>query len=237
MKIEELTLSNIVTEKPEAAALFEKYNLDYCCRGKQKLSDAVTDPEKLNSILNVLTLIYSEQVQPEIDFNKLSLTKLVDYILTIHHAYVKDSIPLIRMHLDKVATKHGDKYPHMLKIRSLFNTVAIELENHMMKEELILFPRIKTMENKINNGDSVIDFSVETPILVMEREHESAGDICAEIRQLSNNYTPAEDACTTHRVCIEELKMFENDLHRHVHLENNILFPKAIEKERSFKSI
>ncbi len=232
MKIENLSLGEIVTNKPEAAAIFEAYSLDFCCRGKQKLSEALTDPGKLSAVVGALEMIYSEEKNgSEIDFKSMPLSQLVDYILNVHHKYVKESIPLIRMHLDKVVTKHGEKYPQMQKIQILFNKAATELETHMMKEELILFPRIKAMESTVKAGDPFIHIAVESPIKMMEKEHVIAGDLLAEIKKLSNNYTPAQDACTTHRVCIEELKMFENDLHKHVHLENNILFPKAIKKE------
>jgi regulator of cell morphogenesis and NO signaling len=234
MKIENLSLGEIVTNKPQAAAIFENYNLDFCCRGKQKLSEAVNDPQKLTEIVDTLELLYAKTEHPsEFDFNSMDLCKLVDYILDIHHQYVKDIVPIIKQHLEKVATKHGETYPHMVKIRKLFNIVSGELIGHMMKEELILFPRIKSMQSAYDEGDAVLHISVENPIRVMEKEHETAGDLMAEIKSLCNNYTPPENACMTHRVCLEELKMFEMDLHKHVHLENNILFPKSIALEHN----
>ncbi len=233
MNIENLSLAQIVSSKPEAAGIFESYNLDYCCRGKQLVSDVLRDePLKHAALFKRLEEIFSKETTVENDFTTVSLSELVNYIVDKHHRYVNDSIPVIKQHLDKVISKHGDKFPHLSRIRELFEIVSNELANHMMKEEYILFPRIKTLEasNK-NTGD--IPASVSTPIKVMESEHDSAGNLLAEIKKLSNNYTPDENACMTHRVCIDELKMFEEDLHRHVHLENNILFPKAIELENS----
>ena len=234
MRIEDLTLAEIVTNKPQAAAVLEAFYLDFCCRGKQKLSEALTDTNQLSKIVDVLSLIYAEKSQDPNDFENMPLDKLVDYILDVHHKYVKTNIPVIMQHVDKVVLKHGDRHPEMIRIQGLFKRISNDLINHMMKEELILFPRIKAMVSKINEGDAVIHVSVETPILVMEKEHEMAGDIMYEIRKLSNGYTPSESACMTHRLCLEELKMFEEDLHKHVHLENNILFPKSIAKEKIF---
>jgi regulator of cell morphogenesis and NO signaling len=234
MKIENLSLSEIVTQKPQAAAIFESYSLDFCCKGKFKLSDVVTDPDKLHEIVNVLEIIYSDPVNnAEIDFDSMRLSDLVEYIISIHHQYVKDIVPVIRQHVDKVVAKHGENFPFMIKVRSLFNRVADDLISHMMKEELILFPRIKSMESILDEGDAAVRVALENPIRIMEQEHELAGELMAEIKKLSNNYQPVENACMTHRVCLEELRMFEIDLHKHVHLENNILFPKALKLEQS----
>ncbi len=229
MKIENLSLAEIATSKPEAAALFEKYNLDFCCRGKQKLSEAISnDPEKLTEVKKKLENLFENTVASENDFSNFSLAQLVDYILENHHRYVTENLPLIQQHLEKVASKHGDAHPEMKSIKILFNEIKIAFEQHMMKEETILFPRIKALEALFKEGNQLGENSIEGPIQVMESEHEEAGKLMEMIKTLSNDYTPPANACTTFQLSLEELKIFERDLHQHVHLENNILFPKAL---------
>jgi regulator of cell morphogenesis and NO signaling len=159
---------------------------------------------------------------------------LVDYIVNNHHQYVRRMIPVISLHADKVASVHGKNHPETLKIADLFLAVREELEIHMMKEERILFPQIKQMilTQKEKGQYFAPPFgSIQNPIRMMEYEHTSAGDALSQIRELSNNYTHPEDACNTFKALFSELKEFEEDLHKHIHLENNILFPKSIELE------
>lgn len=239
MKIENLSLAEIVTSKPEAAVVFENYKLDFCCGGKQKLSEALkNDADKLTEVTALLEKLFEDKTSPENDFNKFSLTQLVDYILENHHSYVKENLPLIQQHLDKVALKHGDAHPEMKKIKVLFDEIKRDFEQHMMKEEVILFPRIKKMEALLNAGNSSNEnFALQGPIDVMEYEHETAHQLLEEIKKLSSNYTSPANACTTFRLSLDELKLFENDLHRHVHLENNILFPKALKVQEELNGM
>ncbi len=230
-EFEKLTLAKIVALKPEAASLFEKHHLDFCCKGKQTLSEAlISDKQKKDEVTKVLKDFFNEMdVKPGLKFDDLSLSKLIDYILEIHHRYVKESGAVILNHLDKVVSKHGQRHPELIKIMDLFTEVKRELDQHMIKEEVILFPRIKEMELLINS--SVIEKQlvfIEAPIHVMEAEHEMAANLLNEINQITNNYTVPADACTTFRLAYDELRMFEHDLHKHVHLENNLLFPKAL---------
>lgn len=237
MEIENLTLAEIVTSKPGAAALFESYNLDFCCRGKQKLSEALkNDSAKLKEVtVHLEKLFETTSITTETDFNKFSLTQLVDYILEKHHRYVKSIIPVIQQHLEKVSSKYGETIPEMKKLKFLFDEIKRDFEQHMMKEEVIFFPRIKKMEAAFNEGNSSGEyFDAQQPINVMELEHKTAGSLMEEIKIVSGNYTPPANVCTTFRVCLEELKIFEKDLHQHVHLENNILFPKALELQNNF---
>ena len=140
-------------------------------------------------------------------------------------------MPQIFAYLQRVSSKHGDRHPEMYKVFEAFNAVKEEMEEHMKKEELILFPRIKSLETLITEKTELklnITY-LQAPINMMEEEHEQAGKLLAEIRELTNNYAPPDDACTTYRLSFAALKAFELDLHQHVHLENNILFPKAID--------
>jgi regulator of cell morphogenesis and NO signaling len=221
------TLSQIVTEHHQAARVFEKYGLDFCCKGKRPLGSALEEKElNKQTVLSELETAFGRP-DSNSDFNNMSLTELSEYIVRVHHNYVKLNSPQIYNFVLKVASKHGDRYPHMKEVFTLFSDVSNEMESHMEKEEKLLFPRIKQLEIPELAMGKTMEF-LTAPIAVLETEHDSAGNAMQKIRELTNNYTPPEDACTTHRVTLESLRAFEEDLHQHVHLENNILFPKAI---------
>ena len=225
------SLAQIVNDNHKAASVFEKYDLDFCCKGKRSLQDACIEKalpvEKLLSELQAV----NDNCEVPVDFQKMTLTQLADYIVTKHHAYVKAEMPQIFSYLQKVATKHGDRHPEMRKVFELFSVIKKEMEEHMDKEELILFPRIEVAEEGAlaEKTANMNVFYIQHPIQMMEAEHEKAGQLMTEIRELTGNYTPPNDACTTYRLSFAELRAFESDLHQHVHLENNILFPRAIE--------
>jgi len=231
MNLEKLTLAEMVTMKPETAALFEKYNLDFCCRGKQTLANALAgDPQKLSEVSKWISDIFESTSGPSVDFDQLTLAQLIDYIVDTHHRYVKENLPLIQQHLDKVSAKHGDAHPEMKTVARIFSDIKRDFEEHMLKEEIVLFPRIKRLESMLMEGNFKDEnILLEDPILMMEHEHEAAGLAMEEIKNVSHQYMPPPEACTTFRLSLEELKIFEQDLHRHVHLENNILFPKALQ--------
>ena len=227
------SLAQIVNTNHRAATVFEKYHLDFCCKGKRTLQQACTENElKVEDILSELERTeQSDNDKVVINYDKLSLSQLAEYILTTHHEYVKKEMPVIAMYLQKVAAKHGDRHPEMLKVSELFMAVKEEMEHHMQKEEMVLFPRIKELEKQLVEGyrPSINISYLKAPINMMEQEHDHAGSMLAEIRQLTNNYNPPADACTTYRLSFAALQAFELDLHQHVHLENNILFPKALQ--------
>ena len=233
-KLVEKTLAEIVTDNIRSAIIFEEAGLDFCCKGNRSLKSACEDknidPQKIVSELRKL----SDSGNGKQNVNDWQLDFLVDYIVNNHHQYVRRMIPVISLHADKVASVHGKNHPETLKIADLFLAVREELEAHMMKEERILFPQIKQMvlTQKENSQFFPPPFgTIQNPIRMMELEHTSAGDAMHQIRELSNNHTHPEDACNTFKALYSELKEFEEDLHKHIHLENNILFPKAIELE------
>lgn len=228
MKIEDLSLAEIVTAKPAAAAIFESLQLDFCCQGKQKLNEALNDQTKLDSVIERLEKLFAEDNTSSINFNSYNLTELIDHIVNYHHQYVKDNMPVIQQHLKKVVAKHGDSYPYMKKIEEIFQKVCMDFAQHLMKEELILFPKIRRIDPGKDSSNSI-----STIINVMEIEHQNAGQMLDEIKKLSNNYIAPQNACVTFRLCLDELKLFEEDLHKHVHLENNLLFPKAISTQNN----
>jgi regulator of cell morphogenesis and NO signaling len=232
----EQTLSQIVTEHHQAAQVFEKYGLDFCCKGKRPLISALEEKElNKQTVLSDLEAAFGKTGMTA-DYDAMSLTELSEYIVRVHHTYVKLNSPQIYNYVLKVASKHGERYPHMKEVYALFTDVMTEMESHMEKEEKILFPRIKQLEIPELAMGKTMEF-ISGPIDVMEAEHESAGGAMEKIREITNNYTPPEDACTTHRVALESLKAFEEDLHQHVHLENNILFPKALAKLEKLNSV
>jgi regulator of cell morphogenesis and NO signaling len=234
--IKEKTLASIVTEQSQSVRVLEKYNLDFCCKGKRTLSEACSEKGlSLEAILLELQQVITPEERTQMPFSEMTAGQLVSYVLIHHHFYVKQSMPTIISHLEKVATKHGDRFPYMVEVFRLFDEIREEMALHMQKEELVLFPRINEVEalfnadQKTNIGEGFISI----PVNIMEAEHDHAGTIMYTIRQLTNNYTPPTDACTTFKLSLAELKEFEEDLHRHVHLENNLLFPLAQKMLRS----
>jgi regulator of cell morphogenesis and NO signaling len=222
------TLAQIVNSNFQTASVFEKYNLDFCCKGKRSLQDACVEKNlPVKTVVDELQLLFNNE-RTTVDFDKLSLAQLANYIVSTHHAYTKKELPQIFAYLEKVSTKHGDRHKELYLIFENFSNLKNEMELHMRKEELILFPKIKEMEN-VNQNQQQIPMNIQMPITVMEGEHEHAGNLLKAIRNLSNNYNPPADACTTYKLSFTALQAFEKDLHQHIHLENNILFPKAIE--------
>jgi len=228
-----LTLAQIVNSNHKAATVFEKYHLDFCCKGKRSLAQACAEQQlTLEEVTEDLQGIFENTGNANVGLDKVSLTQLCDYIVQTHHAYVKNEMPQICAYLHKVSIKHGDRHPKLHKIFQIFAAIQEEMEGHMKKEELILFPRIKELEKIANSDNGQFQMNIgylQSPINVMENEHDHAGTQINEIRKLTNDYTSPHDACTTYKLSFAALQAFEIDLHQHVHLENNILFPKAIE--------
>jgi len=235
-----LSLAQIVNNNHQAASVFEKYHLDFCCKGKRSLEQACSEQElSISKVTEDLENIFTKDNNSSVDFEEMNLEQLADYIVQTHHAYVKNEMPQIHAYLQKVSSKHGEKHPEVYKIFQTFNAVKEEMEGHMKKEELILFPRIKELQKLADNENANLQLNItylQSPITVMEQEHDHAGNLLNDIRILSNDYTPPQDACTTYRLSFAALKAFELDLHQHVHLENNILFPKAIETFRDLQT-
>ncbi len=228
--ISQQTLASIVKESHHAVPVLEKYSLDFCCKGKRSLAEACTEKGlPVQDIEKELSAAMTQEVDKRIPFSRMTAGQLISHIMARHHFYARQSMPAILFHLGKVASKHGDRFPYMKEVLTIFSAVQLEMDAHMQKEEFILFPRIKDLEQAGTHHDrsaSPHNF-IDGPIAVMEAEHEHAGEAMFRIRELTNNYTAPETACTTFRVVLAELKEFEEDLHEHVHLENNILFPKA----------
>jgi len=224
------SLAQIVNENHRTAYVFEKYHLDFCCKGKRLLQQACDEIQiPVEKVIAELEIVTTDS-KVSVDFNKMSLSQLAEYIVLTHHDYVKKELPLIYSYLQKVASRHGDRHPEMLAVFNAFVELTEDMIEHMAKEETILFPRIRIIElYSQENSDAPINRSyLEGPIKIMEQEHENAGELLSQIRQLTNNYSLPKDACTTYKLTFAALQAFEMDLHQHIHLENNILFPKTI---------
>lgn len=225
------TVAEVVTQNIKAAHVFKKYGIDFCCGGGISIEKACAKHDVDYTVLEKELLAIDSEVSRAHNYDSWNLDFLIDHIINVHHSYVAESIPIISQYAAKVAKVHGHHYTEVVRINALFIEVAQELAMHMRKEEQILFPFIKQLVEAQKAGvkSAPPPFgTVGNPIRMMEAEHESAGDIFKEIATLSNNYTPPESACNTFRALYAKLEEFEQDLHQHIHLENNILFPKAI---------
>jgi regulator of cell morphogenesis and NO signaling len=236
--LKDKTIGAFVAQDFRTAAVFSKYQIDFCCKGNRTINE-VCEKQNIDSdtlLQNVYDVLQSEN-NSGIDFNSWPLDLLVDYIEKTHHRYVEEKTGIILQFLNKLCSVHGANHPELFKINELFAEGAGELSQHMKKEELMLFPFIKRMVNtKESNGVlSQPSFgTVSNPIAMMMQEHENEGDRFREIANLTNNYTAPADGCTTYKVAFAMLQEFEQDLHKHIHLENNILFPKAVILEEEF---
>ncbi len=239
--LEPKTISEIVVDDYRTAAIFEKNGLDFCCRGNRSITEACNekgvDQDKL---LGEIAALQSEASYSDTHLQFWSLDFLADYIVQNHHSYIRGTTPAMKAHVIKVAAVHGEHHPEMVRVRDLFLEVSEDMAQHMVKEEQMLFPYISQLARAeaANAASPRAPFgSVENPISMMRQEHEAAGAALEEIHTITNNYTPPEDACTTYRVTLEELAAYERDLHRHVHLENNLLFPRAEKLEQKLRSM
>ena len=237
-KDSEKQIGQFVAEDYRTAAVFSKYKIDFCCNGNRTIQEACEKKGiDSNDLLDELQSVLSNKGEQSIDYKSWPLDLLADYIEKKHHRYVEEKIPVLRQFLDKLCRVHGERHPELLKINQLFTASAGELAAHMKKEELILFPFVKKMVSATLNTATVAapQFgTVMNPIEVMMQEHDNEGERFREIAALTDNYNPPADACNTYRVTFAMLEEFEKDLHLHIHLENNILFPKAIKLEQQF---
>lgn len=228
------TLGQIATKDLRKAEIFKKYGLDFCCGGKKTVKQACA--EKGLDVAAVEHELQQAEKQTSgsplprpLPYNDWKLDFLADYIVNTHHSYVKASIPELIKYADKVAKVHGAHHQELFTINELVHDICAEMTEHMEKEESLVFPYIKQLVSaKANDGTSV-----QKPIELMEQEHEIVGKNLSDIRMLSNNYTLPEDACASYGLLYKMLEEFEGDMFTHIHLENNILFKKALEIEKS----
>lgn len=227
-------LADIVTEDPRAASIFDRIGLDYCCQGQRTLRDALLDQHiAVSEVIDELNSL-GPRLGNRDDARWLDLGALVQHIVSNHHRYVREHQPVLQAWLDKLVLRHGTRHPELGEIRDVFASLSADLLQHMVKEENILFPYIEMLWESRNAGrtPTATPFgTIANPIRAMESEHEHAGDLLKRLRSLTHDYQAPTDGCTTYGVCFAELARFEADLHQHIHLENHVLFPKAIALE------
>jgi regulator of cell morphogenesis and NO signaling len=234
--LKERKVGDLVKENIKTAHVFKKYGIDFCCGGGITIERACRKENVVFEDLAADLMKLNEASATDQRYDKWELDFLADYIVNTHHAYVEEAMPMILSYAQKVASVHGHAHTPTIEIYKLFIDVVNELTPHMKKEELILFPFIKKMM-KAKKEQTAFEAgrfgTVQNPIDMMESEHEVAGTILKQIAKLSNNYTPPEWACNTFKALYAKLEEFEQDLHLHIHLENNILFPKALTLEKA----
>lgn len=227
----EKTIGELVAERPARARVFEGFKIDYCCGGKRPLAEACRakglDPQ---TVLNMLAIVDDTASRDERDWTKATITELCDDVESTHHAYLKQELPRLEFMARKVAVRHGDHHPELVELRDVFLVFKDELESHMAKEEQVLFPLCRRLDRGEVSSPSHCG-SVQNPIRVMVREHEDAGNALERMRELTHGFVPPGDACNTYRAYFDALAQLEADMHRHVHKENSVLFPKAVEAE------
>lgn len=234
--IYEKKVGEVVAEDYRAAAVFQKYGIDFCCKGNISIDEACKRQNLMTEdITRELKLLLASDQNHQADYLAWNPSFLADFIVENHHRYVQEKTPVILSFLAKLCQKHGDRHPELLEINKLFSDSATELANHMQKEEQILFPRIRSIAAMSADGpqDHLYTSGIlNAPIQVMMHEHDQEGERFRKIDILTDHYQPPADACNTYKVTYALLQEFENNLHLHIHLENNILFPKASQMEK-----
>ncbi|MDX2359353.1 MAG: iron-sulfur cluster repair di-iron protein [Crocinitomicaceae bacterium] len=236
---EDKTVGKMVAEDYRKAEVFKRHGIDFCCGGNIPLAQACEEKNaNIAAVQTELDEIDNRQAPPEEDYESWELDMLVDHIVGVHHVYVKKSNPTIKEFVNRVKMVHGMHKPNVTEISDRFDDLAQELDMHMHKEEAILFPYIKQMVAAKKAGTTLAApfGTVENPINMMLMEHDSAGNELEIIQKLTEDYTPPKGACATHKVSYGQLKEYADDLMRHIHLENNILFPKALELEKELQN-
>lgn len=236
----EKTVRDWAVESPSATRVFEKLGIDYCCGGNRSLEEAcraVNQP--VEQVLDTLEMAEetARAARPDRNWQQEPLADLIAHIESTHHAFTRSEITRLRPLLDKVCSVHGKNHPELLRVRATFWELAQELTMHLMKEEKVLFPYILRMEEAAIEKEPVVPppfGTVQNPVAMMEHEHDSAGQALRAMREATQDYAPPADACVSFQTLYQALAGFEADLHQHIHLENNILFPRAIAMERAY---
>lgn len=229
-----MTVREVAIELPQATRLFEKFKIDYCCGGNRPLAEACASAGvDVDNVMEMLT----EVTPPDegvLDFQNISLPELITHILDTHHVFTKSEMDRLQALADKVLAAHGGNHPELVHLDELITRLCADLKPHIFKEEQILFPYILAMAQAAdqNRAAPFAPFgTVNNPIRMMMREHDTAGEILRDLRTLTSDYKAPADACFSYQTLYQALENFERDLHQHIHLENNILFPKALDLE------
>lgn len=225
------TIGEIVAEDYRTAKIFEGHGIDYCCGGKVSLLATCAEKDiDLATIIEEIAAVKNLPVERRQDYSSWELSFLADYIINVHHSYLKENTAQIAGNAQKIAAVHGTRHPEVIEIATIFNKIAIDLTAHLKEEEEEFFPAIKRVDMQKKTGTTAAATDIEiikNSLKKLIHEHEEVGDAIHQIRHLAGGYAIPGDACNTFMVTYQKLKEFEDDLHKHVHLENNILFLKA----------
>lgn len=224
-------IGEIVAEDYRTAKVFDKYGIDYCCGGKIPLSDICRDkgvsPEAL---LQEIDAVKKTSLDKSLNYSSWTNSFLADYIINTHHTYLKENLDQIAAYTRKIADVHGEKHPEVREIADIFSKIVVDMYAHLREEEEVCFPAIRRVEDakKLGKPPAVEDIAIISRTLErFDAEHNEVGEAAHKIRELSKDYSLPDDACNTFMITYQKLKEFEEDLHKHVHLENNVLFPKV----------
>jgi regulator of cell morphogenesis and NO signaling len=235
----EKTVRELALENPAATRVFEKLGIDYCCGGNKSLEEACRAANlSMDAVIDSLEMAdhSARAVQADHTWQTEPMTDLISHIKTTHHKYTREEMARLAPLFDKVCSVHGQNHPELQQVRASFRGLVQELTTHMMKEEMVLFPYIVRMEEAFIQKEAVLPSpfgSVQNPVSMMEHEHDSAGNALRAMREASSGYTVPPKACISYQTLYKALVDFEADLHQHIHLENNILFPRAIAMEKA----
>ena len=235
----EKTVRELALENATATRVFEKLGIDYCCGGNKSLEEACrTANLNIDQVLDSLEMAEqsAHAAQKDRDWQVEPLADLIAHIKNTHHKYTREEMARLGPLFDKVCSVHGNNHPELLQIRGLFQGLTQELTTHLMKEEMVLFPYIVRMEEAAIEKEPLVPApfgTVQNPVSMMEHEHDSAGNALRAMREASNGYSAPADSCVSYQTLYKTLAAFETDLHQHIHLENNILFPRAVAMEKA----
>ena len=233
----EMTVREVATQLPESTRVFETLKIDYCCGGNRSLTEACASAGvEVDNVISELSALGKSVAgdSAAMDFQQLSLSELIAHIVETHHVFTKAEMVRIQALAEKVIDVHGANHPELPSLGELFQRLCVDLGPHMIKEELVLFPYIVAIEQSVTHGEPVpfAPFgTVQNPVRMMMMEHDTAGDLLRKLREVTSDYQVPADACISYRTLYQALENFEKDLHQHIHLENNLLFPKAVERE------
>lgn len=232
------TVREIAVEMPDATRIFEKLKIDYCCGGGKTLEEAcLTSGTKLDDVISLLDKAETEQRKnsDDIDFQSMSLNELITHILDTHHVFTREEIQRLTGLMQKVCSVHGENHPELFELQNYTRLLFNDLEPHLFKEESILFPYIVRLEMSAQKN-LFAPFppfgTIANPVRMMSMEHDNAGDLLKKMREITSDYKVPADVCISYQTLYSALEIFERDLHQHIHLENNILFPRAIKLEQ-----
>ncbi len=235
------TVREIALEMPVTTRVFEEFKIDYCCHGNTPFDEACRNVGAIPEVVmqKIDGVLDGSAVGDHELFSRMDLSDLMDHILDKHHVYTREEMSHLTPLMAKVASRHGDHNPYLFELKELFQALCDDLEPHMMKEEMVLFPYIQKLEHSFLNQLHVAypPFgTVQHPVGMMNVEHEEVGEILAKMREVTDDYTLPAEACPCFTALYHRLGEFERDLHQHIHLENNLLFPRAIELEQKVRA-